>query len=229
MGPATRWAVLGGFLVGFGEREEILRGVWVSGVCRPTQLPKVKGGGSILSLPCSVMVSTRRHNRRYPPANSHPYPSFNRALDPLILPHAASPIPPLPPQGAYNQYYEDDIKAWRLPVKFNAKPFHRHAPHSLDDIVIMHFLGPKPTNYLNYTVTNICYTFSSFCEKGVKARACVFVREWVQYVEGEVGRHYREQFKEGCAKVIEKQEAEETEDKRLGRKRKYDRQDLGKR
>ena len=46
-------------------------------------------------------------------------------------------------QGAYNQFYEADVRAWRLPSKFNAKPYHAADPRRLSDAAIVHFHGPK--------------------------------------------------------------------------------------
>jgi len=54
-------------------------------------------------------------------------------------------------QGAYNLFYEASARNWRLPIKFNAKPFNARAPPGAEDAAILHFDGPKPADYLGLT------------------------------------------------------------------------------
>ncbi|KAI8467661.1 MAG: hypothetical protein J3K34DRAFT_523549 [Monoraphidium minutum] len=107
-------------------------------------------------------------------------------------------------QGAYNMFYEPEVREWRLPIKFNAKPYHRAAPRALEDVAIVHFHGPKPSHYMHYATTNVCYTFSDLCREGIEARACIYVGEWLHYAEpGPETEGLRRQWEAGCRGRVE--------------------------
>lgn len=80
-------------------------------------------------------------------------------------------------QGAYNQFYEADVRAWYLPSKFNAKPYHSADPQRLSDVAIVHFHGPKPADYLEFAETGACprYGFEivRYFESGCFVLHCV--------------------------------------------------------
>lgn len=79
-------------------------------------------------------------------------------------------------QGAYNQYYEADLRSWKLPQVFNAKPYHEHNP----DAVIVHFHGAKPHDYAQYLATGECpfAQIPEMCESAVKNGYCAYVEDW---------------------------------------------------
>jgi hypothetical protein len=108
---------------------------------------------------------------------------------------------PHPPQGAYNQYYEADVRAWRLPSKFNAKPYHAAEPTRMSDVAIVHFHGPKPADYLEYANSGACPKFGDMCRAGVAARACMYTHEWVRRLEGDEGKEAYDRWRSGCAKA----------------------------
>ncbi|KAI8477207.1 MAG: hypothetical protein J3K34DRAFT_381683 [Monoraphidium minutum] len=104
-------------------------------------------------------------------------------------------------QGAYNQFYEADVRQWRLPSKFNAKPYHSSEPQRMSDAAIVHFHGPKPADYLEYATTGACPKFGDMCKAGVAARACMYVHEWVRRLEGDDATAAYDKWRAGCAKA----------------------------
>ncbi|KAI8471194.1 MAG: hypothetical protein J3K34DRAFT_367999 [Monoraphidium minutum] len=106
--------------------------------------------------------------------------SYDKFLD-AALPKAGAKAAKL----AYNMFYEAEIKSYRLPVKFNAKPYHPHAPRSITDVAIVHFHGPKPLDYLSYGNGGDCGGNGRFCAGGMAegGRACVYIKEWMEFLE----------------------------------------------
>ena len=90
-------------------------------------------------------------------------------------------------QGAYNAFYEAEVRAWRLPPGLNAKPYRADSPARASDAAIVHFHGPKPADYLEYAQSGRCARFGGMCRAGLAARACGFVREWARRLGGEEG------------------------------------------
>lgn len=86
-------------------------------------------------------------------------------------------------QGAYNHFYERDVKEWHMPAKFNAKPYHAHAPRRLEDVVLVHFHGPKPYDYLRVSEPGSCDKYKDLCKRGLNARACGYARDWISHVD----------------------------------------------
>lgn len=115
--------------------------------------------------------------------------------------HPPHTRPPIGPQGAYNQFYEADVRQWRLPFKFNAKPYHATVPMRMSDVAIVHFHGPKPSDYLQYATTGACPKFGDMCKAGVQARACMYTHEWVRRLEGEDAKQAYDLWRAGCAKA----------------------------
>lgn len=81
-------------------------------------------------------------------------------------------------QGAYNQYYESEIRGHPIKKIFNAKPY-----QAFDDAArIVHLHGPKPTDYLNWILTGECgLNFGTLCESGVKNGLCWYVADYAQW------------------------------------------------
>ncbi|GBF98874.1 hypothetical protein Rsub_11478 [Raphidocelis subcapitata] len=98
-------------------------------------------------------------------------------------------------QGAYNAFYEAEVRAWRLPDKFNAKPYHAAVPARVSDVAIVHFHGPKPMDYLTYAATGECPRFGA----GMRARACLYTHEWVRRLEGDDAKEPHALWLSGCA------------------------------
>jgi hypothetical protein len=66
------------------------------------------------------------------------------------------------------------VRAWRLPSKFNAKPYHAAVPARLSDVAIVHFHGPKPADYLAFASTGACPKFGGMCKvRGEGGDECV--------------------------------------------------------
>lgn len=115
--------------------------------------------------------------------------------------------PPPLPQLAYNYFYEDSARRWRLPAKFNAKPYHRHAPRHLEDAAVVHFHGPKPRDYLKFAATGACPAqYKTLCPKGLDARACVYIKDWIEFLEGSEKEDLQKQWQAVCPEKIEKLE-----------------------
>lgn len=73
-------------------------------------------------------------------------------------------------QGAYNKFYEKDLKPFKLSQDFNAKPYHTFRPSAK----IIHFHGPKIHDYLSYLQDGSC-RFGTMCKKGViKGAVCYY-------------------------------------------------------
>eukprot|EP01026_Neomeris_dumetosa_P045397 TRINITY_DN3844_c0_g1_i11.p1 TRINITY_DN3844_c0_g1~~TRINITY_DN3844_c0_g1_i11.p1 ORF type:complete len:626 (-),score=26.44 TRINITY_DN3844_c0_g1_i11:480-2357(-) len=81
-------------------------------------------------------------------------------------------------QGAYNQFYEDEVRAWKLPEAFNAKPYKEYNNNAL----IVHFHGPKPKDYLNLFVKGSCWFSKSHCRYD-RALCDYVIKDWYKYVE----------------------------------------------
>lgn len=64
-------------------------------------------------------------------------------------------------QGAYNAFYESEVRAWRLPARLNAKPYHARAPPDASDAALLHFQGPDPATYLAAALSEVCQYSSS--------------------------------------------------------------------
>lgn len=82
-------------------------------------------------------------------------------------------------KGAYNQFYETDIRTWKLPQVFNARPFHEGDP----DAFIVHFQGPKPQHYARYLTTGRCPfpRIPRLCELAVKNGYCDYIEDWAEH------------------------------------------------
>lgn len=102
-------------------------------------------------------------------------------------------------QLAYNEFYEADVKAWRLPIKFNAKPYHRHAPRTLNDTAIVHLQGPKPLDYMRWHATQDCGDWGNLCANGVMGRACLYVSDWLEHVDEADRAPYQEAWHHACS------------------------------
>eukprot|EP01023_Acetabularia_acetabulum_P017474 TRINITY_DN1872_c0_g1_i14.p3 TRINITY_DN1872_c0_g1~~TRINITY_DN1872_c0_g1_i14.p3 ORF type:complete len:157 (-),score=28.13 TRINITY_DN1872_c0_g1_i14:1113-1583(-) len=103
-------------------------------------------------------------------------------------------------QGALNKFYEEDIRSWKLPTKFNKKPYHLYT----EDALVVHFHGPKPHHYLEYLRKGTCgnSVFGKLCEMGIQNGVCFYVVEdWFRYIQNEpIAR----QLYTKCKAVIEK-------------------------
>ena len=54
-------------------------------------------------------------------------------------------------QGALNQFYKDEMRSMcSLPEALNAKPYKLGDLESLDDVLNLHFHGPKPKHYFDF-------------------------------------------------------------------------------
>jgi len=69
----------------------------------------------------------------------------------------------------------------------------------MSDVAIVHFHGPKPSDYLEYANNGSCPKFGGMCKAGIQARACMYVHEWVRRLEGEEAKAAYEQWRSGCA------------------------------
>lgn len=78
-------------------------------------------------------------------------------------------------QGAFNQYYEKDIRGKPISKNFNAMMYHplRKAAR------IVHMHGPKPNHYLKWLLTGEC-AFRDMCELGFRYGLCQYMSEYVQ-------------------------------------------------
>ena len=104
------------------------------------------------------------------------------------------------------------MRAWRLPAKFNAKPYHKAAPRSYEDVAIIHFHGPKPPLYLNFTAAGTCWEMNELCLKGFEARACRYLEAWVAHAEGADGARWRRMWNETCPPWMAQQERRAAEE-----------------
>jgi len=88
--------------------------------------------------------------------------------------------------GAYAAFYESYIKrGGHMSAHLAAKPFSEYDPAA--DIV--HFLGPKPHEYLHFFKTLQC-EHGQMCEKGLRNSLCQYAKRWHVYLnetEDEVG------------------------------------------
>jgi hypothetical protein len=104
-------------------------------------------------------------------------------------------------QGAYNQFYEKEVKHTKLPQLFNAKPYHEHQ----EDAYIVHFHGPKPHDYSEFFRTGDCAfqyhddteVVNTLCEFGVKRAYCLYISEWLRVYEK--GDALDNTFNPGCS------------------------------
>ncbi|GAQ85030.1 hypothetical protein KFL_002180050 [Klebsormidium nitens] len=104
-------------------------------------------------------------------------------------------------QGAYNQFYETEVKHTKLPQTFNAKPYHEHR----DTAFIVHFHGPKPHDFSEFFKTGDCIfryrddteVVNTLCELGIKRAYCTYIREWLPLYES--GDSVDSGFSPGCS------------------------------
>lgn len=87
-------------------------------------------------------------------------------------------------QGILNKFYEKDLRAKVLDEKFNAKPYKDLNPRAH----IVHFQGPKPSNFLSFLVNGTCQ-FGSMCSEGIDHAATTYLMEWSRFV-GKEEREY---------------------------------------
>lgn len=82
-------------------------------------------------------------------------------------------------QGLLNMVYEQELKSsGPLEKSMNAKPYHAFVSNA----AIVHFHGPKPTDYLAMVRSNTC-AFGEMCTKGLqRGGACQYFLEWIEYV-----------------------------------------------
>jgi len=80
-------------------------------------------------------------------------------------------------QGVLNRVYEKQLQLeGPLSKALNAKPYHNFLPNAS----IIHFHGPKITDYAAYAVQNTC-RFDDLCKQGLSAGFCQYVEELDQY------------------------------------------------
>ncbi|KAI7845916.1 hypothetical protein COHA_000462 [Chlorella ohadii] len=89
-------------------------------------------------------------------------------------------------QGAFNQYYEQEVKGKPISRKFNAMIYLEFR----DDARIVHLHGPKMNHYLEYLRTGNCQ-FGDLCTWGIyKGGLCKYAAEYLRYVpEWQVVHH----------------------------------------
>ncbi len=82
-------------------------------------------------------------------------------------------------QGLLNMVYERELKsAGPLEKSMNAKPYHPFASNA----AIVHFHGPKPTDYLAMVCLKTC-AFGKMCAQGLqRGGACQYFLEWIEYI-----------------------------------------------
>ena len=82
-------------------------------------------------------------------------------------------------QGLLNMAYEQELKSTGpLDEAMNAKPYHAFSPNA----AVVHFHGPKPTDYLAKVTANTC-AFGKMCSQGLqRGGACKYFLEWIEYV-----------------------------------------------
>ena len=82
-------------------------------------------------------------------------------------------------QGLLNMVYERELRSvGALDKAMNAKPYHAFSQNA----AIVHFHGPKPTDYLAMVNSNKC-NFGKMCARGLqRGGACRYVLEWIEYV-----------------------------------------------
>ena len=78
-------------------------------------------------------------------------------------------------QGAINKFYEPQIRDKPISKNYNAKPYQLWRPNAL----IVHFHGPKLTDYLEWLMTGSC-AFGHMCEDGFVNALCPYAREYDQ-------------------------------------------------
>lgn len=78
-------------------------------------------------------------------------------------------------QGAYNQYYESEVRQAKLAQDFNAKPYHMYR----ESAYIVHFHGPKPSDYLEWVETGKC-GLRDMCYHGMSQSLCKYILEFLQ-------------------------------------------------
>lgn len=80
-------------------------------------------------------------------------------------------------QGAYNKFYETNLRPFKLSQDFNAKPYHTFRLSAK----IIHFHGPKVHDYLIYSRNNSC-RFGCMCKDGLKeGGVCQYIDEIVTH------------------------------------------------
>ncbi|PSC70561.1 Glycosyl transferase family 8 [Micractinium conductrix] len=79
-------------------------------------------------------------------------------------------------QGAYNQYYEREIKGRPISKDFNAKPYQELRQEAR----IVHWHGPKPNHYLDWLLKGQC-KFGGICEAGYIHSFCHYVADYSQF------------------------------------------------
>ncbi|EFN52174.1 expressed protein [Chlorella variabilis] len=82
-------------------------------------------------------------------------------------------------QGAFNQFYEKEIRGKPISKNFNAMMFHQFRP----DARIVHMNGPKPNHYLQWLTSGKC-AFRDMCELGVNNGACEYAMEYTRFAPG---------------------------------------------
>jgi len=86
-------------------------------------------------------------------------------------------------QGILNEFYEMELRnSGVLPTTYNAKPYHKFD----DNAIIVHFHGPKPSDYIKFVTFNKC-RFGKMCSQGLKRGFCPYFSEWIKYTETNMG------------------------------------------
>ena len=75
-------------------------------------------------------------------------------------------------QGAYNQFYEFEVRRDEIPEEFNAKPYW---PFS-STAILVHFHGPKYSDYIKWAETGAC-RFGDMCKMGFTNGLCTYAEE----------------------------------------------------
>lgn len=86
-------------------------------------------------------------------------------------------------QGAFNEFYKDEMPPHPLSQVFNTRPF----GVVLHDASIVHFHGPKPAGYLQYVHNGRCGNlgpqYNELCENAFTSGGlCTFAPEWGLYL-----------------------------------------------
>ena len=84
-------------------------------------------------------------------------------------------------QGAYNQFYEDQI-TW-MPMQFNAKHYLAYDPEAF----VVHFHGPKPTDIAEFATQHTC-AFAEMCQQAMLAGFCDYFKDWAPFTSAKVAR-----------------------------------------
>ncbi|KAL4423983.1 hypothetical protein ABPG75_001284 [Micractinium tetrahymenae] len=83
-------------------------------------------------------------------------------------------------QGAFNQYYEGQVKGRPISKNLNSMIYHDFRP----DALIIHLHGPKPNHYGHFVRTGACPQFNDLCEIGFSNGLCQYVAEYARFSPG---------------------------------------------